>query len=186
MQDKSPDKNASLSTARSETKYWHALSPEETLRDLKVEEQGLTSQEVAHRLEIYGYNQLKEGVRATFLQQLWGQFNNFVIMLLVGAAVISGLLGEWVDALAIMAIVVLNAILGIVQERRAEEALAALKKLAAPEAHIMRNGHRITIPARELVPGDIVFLEAGNFVPADLRLLETVNLRVEEASLTGE
>jgi P-type Ca2+ transporter type 2C len=91
-----------------------------------------------------------------------------------------------VDAAAIMAIVVLNAVLGIVQERRAEEALAALKKLAAPEAHVLRDGQRITIPGRELVPGDIVYLEAGNFIPADLRLLEAVNLRVEEASLTGE
>ena len=87
---------------------------------------------------------------------------------------------------AIMAIVVLNTVLGIVQERRAEQALAALKRLAAPEAQVMRDGHRTVIPARELVPGDIVFLEAGNYVPADMRLLEAVNLRVEEASLTGE
>jgi P-type Ca2+ transporter type 2C len=186
MRSKFPNKNVPLTKSVSETKPWHALSPEETLNDLKVDEQGLTSAEVARRLDIYGFNQLEEAPRPTFLHQLWEQFNNFVVMLLIVAAVISGLLGEWVDALAIMAIVVLNAILGIVQERRAEEALAALKKLAAPEAHIMRDGHRVTIPARELVPGDIVFLEAGNFVPADVRLLESVNLRVEEASLTGE
>ena len=99
---------------------------------------------------------------------------------------ISALLGEWIDALAILSIVILNTILGIVQERRAEQALAALKQLAAPEAHVLRDGHRQTLPARELVPGDIVFLEAGNYVPADVRLLEAVNLRVEEASLTGE
>src|SRR6185436_11312294 len=102
------------------------------------------------------------------------------------ASVISALLGDYVEASAIMAIVVLNSVLGIVQERRAEEALAALKKLAAPDAQVLRDGHRSSIPAYELVPGDIVFLEAGNFIPADIRLLEAVNLRVEEASLTGE
>ena len=107
-------------------------------------------------------------------------------MLLIVAAVISALLGEWIDASAIMAIVVLNAVLGIVQEQRAEEALAALKKLAAPEARVLRDGHHVTVSSRDLVPGDIVFLEAGNHVPADMRLLEAVNLQVEEAALTGE
>jgi Ca2+-transporting ATPase len=108
------------------------------------------------------------------------------VILLIVASVITALLGEYVEAAAIMAIVVLNAILGIVQERRAEEALAALKKLAAPDAQVIRDGHRQTVPSYELVPGDIVFLEAGNFIPADIRLLEAINLRVEEASLTGE
>ena len=121
-----------------------------------------------------------------FLALLWDQLKDFVVMLLIVAAIISIFLGEIVDAAAILAIVVLNAVLGIVQERRAEEALAALKKLTAPEANVLRDGQRFTIPGRELVPGDIVFLEAGNFVPADLRLLEAVNLRVDEASLTGE
>ncbi|MBI1854320.1 MAG: HAD-IC family P-type ATPase, partial [Chloroflexi bacterium] len=102
------------------------------------------------------------------------------------ASIISALLGEWVDASAILAIVILNTLLGIIQERRAEEALAALKQLAAPDAQVLRSGHRMTVSSRNLVPGDIVFLEAGNYVPADLRLLEAVNLRVEEASLTGE
>ena len=106
--------------------------------------------------------------------------------MLIGAAIVSALLGEWVDATAIIAIVVLNTVMGVIQESRAEEALAALKKLAAPEAQVLRDGHRVMVPARLLVPGDIVFLEAGNFVPADLRLLEAVNLRIDEASLTGE
>ncbi len=117
---------------------------------------------------------------------LWEQLNNFVVILLIVASVISALLGDYVEAAAIMAIVVLNSILGIVQERRAEEALAALKKLAAPDAQVMRDGHRVSVPSYDLVPGDLVFLEAGNFIPADIRLLEAVNLRVEEASLTGE
>ncbi|GAB4454549.1 MAG: HAD-IC family P-type ATPase [Anaerolineales bacterium] len=165
---------------------WHTLKPEEVLNHFQVQESGLTTEEAKKRLQQYGPNQLEEAPRPTFLQMLWDQLNNFVVILLIVASLISALLGDYVEAAAIMAIVVLNAVLGIVQERRAEEALAALKKLAAPDAQVIRDGHRRTIPAYELVPGDIVFLEAGNFVPADIRLLEAVNLRVEEASLTGE
>jgi len=165
---------------------WHTLKPDEVLNHFKVQENGLTTEEAKRRLQLYGPNQLKESARPAFLQMLWEQLNNFVVVLLIVASGISALLGDFVEAAAIMAIVVLNAILGIVQERRAEEALAALKKLAAPDAQVMRDGHRKTIPSYELVPGDIVFLEAGNFVPADIRLLEAINLRVEEASLTGE
>jgi P-type Ca2+ transporter type 2C len=176
---------------------WHALKAEEVLENLKVKEQGLTTEEANQRQLSYGLNQLQEAPRPGFLSMLWDQINSFVVWLLIVAAVISGLIGwneyshsgetiEFIEAGAILAIVVLNATLGIIQERRAEEALAALKKLAAPDAHVIRDGHRTTIPARELVPGDIVFLEAGNFIPADVRLLEAVNLRVEEASLTGE
>ena len=166
---------------------WHALSTEDVLRQLDTQTQaGLTSSEAAQRLERHGPNQLAEKPRPSFLHLVLAQLNNFVVILLIAASLISALLGEWVDAGAILAIVVLNSILGVVQESRAEEALAALKKMAAPEAHILRDGARISVPARELVPGDIVFLEAGNFIPADLRLLEAVNLRIEEAALTGE
>jgi Ca2+-transporting ATPase len=169
-----------------EAQEWHTLSSHEVLTSLGVAEHGLTGEEVQKRAVEYGFNQLTEAPRPGFLAMLLDQFKDFVVMLLIIASVISIFLGELVDAAAIVAIVVLNAVLGIVQERRAEEALAALKKLAAPEAHVLRDGQRTTIPGRELVPGDIVYLEAGNFVPADLRLLEAVNLRVEEASLTGE
>src|SRR5512145_822891 len=166
---------------------WHALQPEEILTQLATPpEVGLSSAEAARRLEQYGPNQLQEAPRPTFLQLLFEQFNNFIVILLIVAALISAVLGEWIDSAAIMSIVLLNAILGIVQERRAEEALAALKKLAAPDAQVVRDGHRVSIPSYELVPGDLVFLESGNFVPADIRLLEAVNLRIEEASLTGE
>ncbi|MFT3891781.1 MAG: cation-translocating P-type ATPase [Anaerolineales bacterium] len=165
---------------------WHALEAVEVLAHLKVQDHGLSTGEAKSRLEKYGPNQLKEAPRPTFLQMLWEQLNNFVVILLIVASVISALLGDYVEAAAIMAIVVLNAVLGIVQERRAEEALAALKKLAAPDAQVMRDGHRKSVPSYELVPGDIVFLEAGNFIPADIRLLDAINLRVEEASLTGE
>ncbi|MCL5612282.1 MAG: cation-translocating P-type ATPase [Chloroflexi bacterium] len=169
-----------------EQKGWHALGTEDVLRDLEAHDNGLSSEEAAQRLHQYGHNQLHEAPRPGLLATLWDQLNNFVVILLIVASIISALLGEWVDASAILAIVILNTLLGIIQERRAEEALAALKRLAAPDAQVLRNGHRTTVPSRNLVPGDIVFLEAGNYVPADLRLLEAVNLRVEEASLTGE
>jgi len=165
---------------------WHALQADEVLLHLQVQNEGLSSEEVNKRLEHYGPNQLKEAPRPGFLALLWAQLNNFVVILLIVASVISALLGDYVEAAAIMAIVVLNAVLGIVQEQRAEQALAALKKLAAPDAQVIRDGVRRSVPSYNLVPGDIVFLEAGNFIPADLRLLEAVNLRVEEASLTGE
>ncbi len=165
---------------------WHALKAEEVLKHLEVQDAGLSSAEVEKRLQYYGQNQLNEAPRPGFLALLWAQLNNFVVILLIVASVISALLGDYVEAAAIMAIVVLNSVLGIVQEQRAEQALAALKKLAAPDAQVLRDGARRSVPSYNLVPGDIVFLEAGNFIPADLRLLEAVNLRVEEASLTGE
>ena len=182
MKNISPQEN----TASPKSESWHTLSAEEVLEHLKVRENGLTSVEAAERQAHYGHNQLTDAPRPGFLKMLWEQFNNFIVMLLIVASFVSAFLGEWVDASAIMAIVVLNAVLGIVQERRAEEALAALKRLAAPEARVLRDGKHLTIPARELVPGDIVFLEAGNHIPADVRLLEAVNLDIEEAALTGE
>ncbi len=169
-----------------ETKPWHALSPQEVMQHLKVREEGLSTEEAARRLQVYGYNELKEAPRPGFLAILWEQINSFVIWLLIGASLISLLLGDYVEAIAILAIVILNAVLGVVQEQRAEQALAALRRLATPEAHVLRDGRHLYIPARELVPGDIVFLEAGNYVPADVRLLDAVNLRIEEAALTGE
>ncbi|NMB62545.1 MAG: cation-translocating P-type ATPase [Chloroflexi bacterium] len=166
---------------------WHSLSREEVLDKLQAPlEKGLTSKEAAARKEKFGLNELQEGKKRTFLKMVFDQLNNFVIIMLVVAAAISAFLGELVDASAIVAIVVLNTIMGVVQESRAEQALDALKKMAAPEAQVLRDGHRVSLPARELVPGDIVFLEAGNFVPADLRLLEAVNLKIDEAPLTGE
>lgn len=166
---------------------WHSMSTEDVLERLDTHHQeGLTSSDAARRLLQYGRNELKEKPRPTFLKMVFDQLNNFVVILLIVASIVSALLGDWIEAGAILLIVVLNSILGVIQESRAEEALAALKKMAAPDAQVLRDGHRISIPASELVPGDVVFLEAGNFVPADVRLLEAVNLRVEEAALTGE
>jgi len=166
---------------------WHALGADEVLKRLDtLADQGLSDEEAERRLQTYGPNQLAEKPPTSFWQMLWEQFNNFVVMMLIVAAVVSAFLGDYVEAAAILAIVILNATLGVVQERRAEQALAALKKLAAPEAHVIRSGSRKTIPSPQVVPGDVVLLEAGNYVPADVRLLEAVNLRVEEAALTGE
>jgi Ca2+-transporting ATPase len=166
---------------------WHTLQIDDILQELATPvESGLSNAEATSRLKTYGPNQLAEAPPTTLWQMLWEQFNNFVIILLIIAAIISALLGDYVESAAIMAIVILNAILGIVQERRAEQELAALRQLAAPEANILRDGHRVVIPARDLVPGDIVFLEAGYYVPADVRLIEAINLKIEEAALTGE
>ena len=166
---------------------WHSLSAEETLKRLETPPmKGLTTEEAQRRLQQYGPNQLEEKARRTFAQMVWEQLRGFVILLLIGAAIVSAILGEYVDASAIIAIVLLNTILGVVQESRAEEALAALKRMAAPDSQVLRDGKRITVPGPQLVPGDIVFMEAGYYVPADVRLIEAVNLRVEEAALTGE
>lgn len=166
--------------------HWHAMAMDDVLVKLEAPTQGLTDEEVRRRTERYGLNELKEKPRPTFWQLVLAQLNNFIVILLIVASLISAVLGDWIEAAVIMLIVVLNAILGVVQESRAEEALAALKKMAAPECQVLRNGQRVSVPARELVPGDVVYLEAGNFVPADMRLIEAVNLRVEEAALTGE
>src|SRR5512134_1740975 len=149
-------------------------------------ERGLTSQEAQDRLRKLGANELREKPRPGFLALLWGQFNNYLVIILIVAALIALALGEWVDSIAIMVIVVLNAVVGVIQESKAEQALAALKKMSAPNAQVIRDGVETAIPGRELVPGDIVLLEAGNYVPADMRLVTSVNLKVEEASLTGE
>jgi Ca2+-transporting ATPase len=149
-------------------------------------EKGLTQAEAEKRLREHGPNELAEKPRPGFLKMLLAQFNNFLVIILIIAAVVSLFLGEIVDAIAIMVIVVLNSVVGVVQESKAEKSLAALKKMAAPNAQVIRDGHQITIPSRELVPGDIVLIESGNYVPADLRLIESINLKIEEASLTGE
>ncbi len=165
----------------------HAKPIDELVNSFQTHlDQGLTQQEAQERLRTLGANELTERPRPGFFALLWDQFNNYLVIILIIAAVVSLALGEYVDSIAIMCIVVLNAVVGVIQESKAEQALAALKKMAAPSAQVMRDGHQVTIPGRELVAGDIVLLEAGNYVPADIRLVSTVNLKVEEASLTGE
>src|SRR5687767_9347016 len=165
----------------------HAKSVAEVAAALSTDlEKGLSQADAQERLRAHGANELTEKPKPGFLVLLWDQFNNYLVIILIIAALIALALGEWVDSVAIMCIVVLNAIVGVIQESKAEQALAALKKMAAPNAQVIRDGHQLTVPGRELVPGDIVALEAGNYVPADMRLLSSVNLKVEEASLTGE
>jgi len=162
------------------------MSPESILEALKTSHQGLTNEEAKRRLKEYGFNELKERKRVTPLQIFLGQFKDiFVIMLLVATA-ISFLIGETTDAVTISAIVVLNSVVGFVQEYRSERAMEAMRKLTAPKARVLRDGIEEIIPAREVVPGDIVLLESGDRVPADGQLLEIVDLKTDEAVLTGE
>ncbi|MBI3243971.1 MAG: cation-translocating P-type ATPase [Chloroflexi bacterium] len=170
-----------------EGQAWHAETVQDVLEKLATQrEHGLSSEEAKKRLEQYGHNELREKPPTPFWKLVLDQLKEFVVILLIVASIVSFLLGDEIEAAAIIAIVVLNAVIGVVQESRAEASLAALKKLAAPDARVIRDGSRINVPTRELVPGDVVLLEAGNFIPADVRLVESVNLRVEEAALTGE
>jgi len=164
----------------------HQLSVEETVAEFKTSSQGLTSEEAERRLEQYGPNELVEKKRKTAFVMFLSQFADFLIMVLIVAAVISGIIGEASDTIAIIVIVLLNAVLGFTQEYRAEKAMDALKKMAGANALALRDGEHQTIAESELVPGDLVLLETGKLVPADMRVLEAVRLKVEEAALTGE
>jgi Ca2+-transporting ATPase len=167
-------------------KAWHAESPAAALAALNASPHGLSSAEAKERFARYGPNALPEGARRSALRMLVDQFADFMILVLIAAAVISGIVGEPSDTVAIVVIVLLNAVIGFVQEWRAERAMAALRLMAAPTARVRRDGALATLPADEVVPGDVVLLEAGNVVPADLRLIETAQLRCAEAALTGE
>ncbi len=165
---------------------WHQREMREVIEELRSSPMGLSSEEARRRLEEYGPNELKEKKKKTPFAMFLDQFRDFMILVLIAAAVISGFIGELSDTIAIIVIVVLNAVIGFTQEYRAEKAMAALKKMAAPSATAIRNGMSETISAFRLVPGDVVMLEAGKIVPADMRLIEVVQLKVEEAALTGE
>ncbi len=147
---------------------------------------GLPTSEVRRRSQQFGANELTEAPPVPTWQKLVAQFKDLVIWILIVAAVVSGALGEWVDALAILAIVLLNGVIGFVQEQRAEKAMSALRKLSAPSAKVVRDRTHQTVPAGTLVPGDIIQVEAGDNIPADARLIQSFSLRVQEAALTGE
>jgi len=165
---------------------WHARSIDAALAALETRLGGLSAVEAAARLAAHGPNELVAKRKRTVFAMFLDQFKDFMIVVLIAAAVLAGALGEVADTIAIVVIVVLNAALGFIQEYRAEKAMEALKKMAASLATVVRDGVPAAIPAAQLVPGDIVHLEAGNVVPADLRLTEAAKLRVEEAALTGE
>jgi len=165
---------------------FHQQTAQESLASLKSSLAGITGVDALARLQQHGPNELVEKARKTPLMMLLGQFTDFMILVLIAAAIVSGIIGEPSDTIAIIVILLLNAVLGFTQEYRAEKAMAALKKMSAANALVLRDRQHITLPASELVPGDIVLLEAGNVVPADLRIIEAVRLKAEEAALTGE
>lgn len=159
---------------------------EEVGRSLKSTPSGLSGEDARHRLNEHGKNALEAGKKKTVLGMFLHQFTDFMILVLIGAAVVSGIVGELTDTIVILAIVVINAIVGVVQEYRAEKAMEALQNMAATNARVVRDGQSVEIPAEDLVPGDVVTLEAGNIIPADVRLIETYTLRIDESALTGE
>ncbi len=165
---------------------WHQKTADEAMGELITSPQGISPHEAVKRLQEYGPNELAEKERKSPFLLFLDQFRDLMILVLVAAALISGIIGEPADTVAIIVIVILNAVIGFIQEYRAEQAMAALKKMSAPLAAVLREGKPMDIPAAELVPGDAVLLEAGRIVPADMRLIETAQLRTEEAALTGE
>ncbi len=167
-------------------KGWHQKESGTVIEELESSPGGISSEAALERLEIHGPNKLKEKKKKTIFGMMLDQFMDFMILVLIVAAVISGFIGELSDTIAILVIVILNAVIGFVQEFRAEKAMAALKKMAALSATVVRDGQHQTVPTSDLVPGDVVVLEAGMIVPADMRLLEQAHLKVEEAALTGE
>ncbi len=165
---------------------WHNLEGDRALVARESRREGLSSEEAQARLERFGPNRLPEPARRSALARLLAQFNNLLIYILLGAAVLTAVIGEWVETAVILAVVVVNSIIGFIQEGKAEKALDAIRQMLSPNAVALRDGRRQTIPAEELVPGDIVFIQSGDKVPADVRLLEVKNLQVQEAALTGE
>lgn len=166
---------------------WHLTNIEETLNNLNSNQQtGISQSEAEARLQQYGRNELVEKGGRTPLEILWEQITATMVLILIAAAAVAGMLGDFKNTIAISAIVILYAILGFIQEYRAEQAIAALKKLSVPVVRVLRDGAFREISASDLVPGDILQLETGNVLPADVRLLEAVNLRIQEAALTGE
>ncbi|HEY9050052.1 MAG TPA: HAD-IC family P-type ATPase, partial [Gammaproteobacteria bacterium] len=165
---------------------WHSIEAEDALKRLESSSNGLASADALKRQAEFGPNIIPEKRKRSVLGMLLRQFSDFMIVVLLVAALISGFIGEPQDTIAILVIVLLNAIIGTIQEYRAERAVAALRQMAAPETEVLRDGQSVTLAAADLVPGDVVLLQAGNIVPADLRLLEVEGLQADESALTGE
>ncbi|MFR6343794.1 MAG: cation-translocating P-type ATPase [Christensenellales bacterium] len=166
--------------------FWHTKTAAQTMKTLHTTDKGLSEKQARQTLETHGANELKHAKPKSVGRMFLEQMTDVMILVLLAAAAISACLGEAVDAAVILFIVVLNAIIGVVQQKRAEKSLIALKELSAPNAKVIRDGKELSVPAKELVPGDLVLLEAGDVVPADLRLVMPANLKVQEAALTGE
>ncbi|OPZ64408.1 MAG: Calcium-transporting ATPase 1 [Firmicutes bacterium ADurb.Bin506] len=173
--------------SQTDLRYWHAMEQGQILAELGVSRsRGLSSDEAARRLSTYGPNALAQAPRPTLLQQFFEEFRDFLVILLLISAAVSALMGETADAAVIGAIIILNAVIGVAQKRRAENALEALKKMAAPTARVLRDGQPAVVESSHIVPGDILLLDAGDTIAADGRLLESALLKVDESSLTGE
>ena len=167
-------------------KQIYQQTPEEVLKYVKSRESGLTGEEVKKAREICGWNELAEGKKKSIPQIFFEQYRDFLVLILIASAIISGVLGDMESALVILIVITINAILGTVQTIKAEQSLQSLKTLAGPEAKVLRDGTVVQLPARELVIGDIILLEAGDMIPADGRLIENASLKLDESALTGE
>lgn len=166
---------------------WFSKSQEEVQKELQVDPtSGLSTREAKERLEKYGENKLKGKPKKSLVSLFFAQLKDMLIYVLLGAAVITVVIGEYVDALIILLVVVLNAVIGVIQEYKAEKAIEALQQMTTPKSLVRRDGEVKEINSEEIVPGDIVILDAGRYVPADIRLLESANLQIEESALTGE
>ncbi|MDK0570422.1 calcium-transporting P-type ATPase, PMR1-type [Clostridium perfringens] len=166
---------------------WYKKSKNEILKDLDVDEKnGLSSTEALRRLEKYGKNKLETKKKKTLFKQFLSQLKDVMIYILIIAAIISAFLGEISDALIILLVIIINAVIGVVQESKAEKALDALKELSTPKALVKRDGSLKEILSEDIVPGDIVIIDAGRYIPGDLRLIDTANLKIEESAFTGE
>ncbi len=165
---------------------WHARSVEDIFKELDTDETGLSPEEAHDRLAVYGPNLLEPPKRPGPIQRFLAQFNNVLLYVLIGAAIVTALLGHWVDTGVIAGVVLINAIIGFIQEGKSEKALEAIQAMLSPQAGTRRGGLSLTVMAETLVPGDIVLLKSGGRVPADLRLLETKSLQIQESALTGE
>ncbi len=178
--------NTSNTTRKITPIHWHALPVEEVLEQLDTDATGLTEGQVSERLQRYGANRLPEPPKRSLLLRFLVQFHNILIYVLLAAALMTFLLDHTIDTIVILAVVLINAIIGFVQEGKAEKAMDAIRQMLAPQASVIRDGKRRTLRGEDLVPGDIVLLEAGDKVPADMRLLKTHSLQIQEAILTGE
>ena len=165
---------------------FHTRPAQDVLEHLNSSSRGITDEEASNRMQAYGKNELAEGRKKTIFGMFLEQFKSIMIVILIIAAVISGFMSELTDMIIILVVVVVNAVLGVMQESKAEKALAALKKMSSPHVKVIRNGDTKQINTEDIVPGDIVLLEAGDYVPADMRLLQSASLKIEEAALTGE
>jgi Ca2+-transporting ATPase len=166
---------------------WYQKSIDETLKHFNIEADiGLSQKDIPNLREKYGLNELVEKKKTSILEMFIDQFKDYMIAILIIASILSFFIGEAVDAIVIISIVIINAFIGVFQEYKANQALEALKKMASPNAHVIRDGEISVIPSRELLPGDVVLLKTGDYVPADVRIIESVNLQIDEAALTGE